>query len=113
MKVYVDELPKSCGKCPCIDFGHCNLTEKNIVDEIFDDKRPKNCPLQSLTEHDKQIRKEVVQEIREIAGDYWTIPLGKFVDVCGEEISACLAGDDFDEILDQIEGRENGKIDNK
>ena len=81
MKIFVDELPKSCFDCPCAiasqrqqwrdkkrkmdsymeDCMHCIPLNKWII------KRPKDCPLQSLAEHDNQILKEVVQEIRELA----------------------------------------------
>lgn len=61
MKVYVDELPKSCADCPCENgvCGWCNL-EGYFTDNI-DIK--KDCPLQSLTDYTKQVRKEVVGEL--------------------------------------------------
>ena len=64
MKVYVDELPKDCIDCPCESEYYCNLLKEDIGcckwGEIH-----KNCPLQSISDHDKQVRKEVVEEIKE------------------------------------------------
>ena len=64
MKVYVDELPKDCIGCPCESEYYCNLLKEDIGcckwGEIH-----KNCPLQSISNHDKQVRKEVVEEIKE------------------------------------------------
>ena len=67
MKVYVDELPKDCWECPCfrndIDFP-CGLgdgTQDYFLDEIDGGK----CPLKSLADYTKQVREEVVNEIRE------------------------------------------------
>ena len=66
MKVYVDELPKDCIDCPCESEYYCNLLNEDIGcckwGEIH-----KNCPLQPISDHDKQVRKEVVQEITELA----------------------------------------------
>lgn len=63
MKVYVDELPKSCWDCPCIkgDNGLCKLLQKYVYDT------PKSCPLQSLADYTKQVRKEICDKIRENA----------------------------------------------
>ena len=39
-----------------------------VVDEDeYDDKRPIQCPLQSLADYDKQVRAEVVAEIKQKA----------------------------------------------
>ena len=58
MKVYVDKLPKCCLEC---DSDFC---EHQFIECCYADRHP-DCPLQSLADHDKQVRKEVVQEIRE------------------------------------------------
>ena len=64
MKVYVDELPKDCIDCPCESEYYCNLLNEDVGcckwGEIH-----KNCPLQSLSDHDNQVRKEVVEDIKE------------------------------------------------
>ena len=77
MKVYVDELPKDCIDCPCESEYYCNLLNEDVGccewGEIH-----KNCPLQSLADYTKQVRKEVVQEIREKM-TYWEDCLTKEV----------------------------------
>lgn len=63
MKVYVDELPKDCIDCPCESEYYCNLLNEDVGcckwGEIH-----KNCPLQSLADYTKQVRKEVCEEIK-------------------------------------------------
>ena len=63
MKVYVDELPKYCWDCPIHDGenGWCKI----LV--CYTDYIPKECPLQPIADHDKQVRKEVCEKIRENA----------------------------------------------
>ena len=64
MKIYVDELPKSCGDCVfCKQTEYCYYCDKLHTKLGYIDK-DKDCPLQSLSDHTKQVRKEVVQEIR-------------------------------------------------
>lgn len=74
MKVYVDELPKSCEKCPLCDCngfdndGWCKAFGDKIVyiaEKNFKEKRLQSCPLQSLTDYTKQVRKEVCEEFKE------------------------------------------------
>lgn len=70
MKIYVDELPKSCSKCEFCDKdnGLCN-----ILGQCFRDGYDySDCPLQSLADHDKQVRNEVCEEIRKFihSGEY-------------------------------------------
>ena len=61
MKVYVDELPKDCWDCPMHDGenGWCKM----LV--CYTDYIPKDCPLQSLSDYTKQVRKEVLDIIEE------------------------------------------------
>ena len=47
-----------------------------------------------LADYDKKVRAEVVTEIRDIAGDYWT----EIKDIL------IMTNEDFEEILDQIQG---------
>lgn len=66
MKVYVDELPKECFECPCfrndIEFP-CGLSD-GTDDYFLDEIDGGNCPLQTIADHDKQVRKQVCDEIR-------------------------------------------------
>lgn len=76
MKVYVDELPKNCTECDLFDqneTGSCwccvsgdNCPSRNVP------KLYKSCPLQSLADYTKQVRKEVCEEIRKFihSGEY-------------------------------------------
>lgn len=77
MKLYVDELPKSCIKCPCMnedgEYGcWCNIETSLDIHTDYDKEtftykyhrqRHENCPLQSLSDYTKQVRKEVLKEI--------------------------------------------------
>lgn len=103
MKVYVDELPKSCLECKfayktkrqqtnkngsymedcmmCVPLGEAVIERHNI------------CPLQTFAEHDKQVRKAVL-------------------DIIDEKFNCCgYVEEKFDDIkkyvLDQIQGEKN------
>ena len=60
MKVYVDELPKICKDCHCLNKvnGRCQLLHI-YVDE---DKKQEDCLLESIADHDKKVRAEAVAE---------------------------------------------------
>ena len=88
MKVYVDELPKDCIDCPCESEYYCNLLNEDVGcckwGEIH-----KNCPLQSLADYTKQVRKEVCEEIRKTLFEF------------------LLTYDVITDKLDQIQGKQN------
>lgn len=68
MKVYVDELPKKCCDCPCcnidLDCGECcSLGAFDCDDDFCINNKHKNCPLQTIADHEKQVRKQVCDEI--------------------------------------------------
>ena len=75
MRIYVDELPECCSKCPCmnddIEYGnHCNLICANGLKLCLDCDdcqhfRHKDCPLQTTQSLKQQVRKEVIEEIKE------------------------------------------------
>lgn len=69
MKVYVDELPKSCRDCFCnVEDTWCALSDGEMGDicEEYDNKtRHKKCPLQSIADYTKQVRKEVCEKFVE------------------------------------------------
>ena len=82
MKVYVSELPKDCIECPfCQDIKvnagmdrllFCKANKGKAIKNIeksFDKCIVKN-EFQSLADYTKQVRKEVVQEIKDLSGDY-------------------------------------------
>lgn len=62
-KVYVDELPKSCSKCVCVDDCYCGITQKNIYYEFYEWTKPKDCPLIDIKTHDRELVKEVCEKI--------------------------------------------------
>lgn len=65
MRIFVDELPKDCIDCPCESEYYCNLLNEDVGccewGEIH-----KNCPLQSLTDYTKQVRKDVCEKIKNL-----------------------------------------------
>ena len=71
MKVYVDKLPKSCNDCKFKVFiaytkNGWEHSERycSIMKESYDCSCSKErCPLKSFAEHDKQVRKQVCEEI--------------------------------------------------
>lgn len=72
MKIYVENLPKNCADCPCRtyneywDESYCNVKD-NTIEDIYE--KQKNCPLQSLSDYTKQVRKEVLGELMNMLGD--------------------------------------------
>lgn len=102
MKVYVDKLPENCGKC-CFGDAFCCINNNYILDLVCLNKKSKDCPLQSLSDHTKQVRKEVVQEIKDLAGNYFELPICyNFGEASNDDV--VLTGNDLTEILDQIQG---------
>ena len=110
MKIYVDELPKSCEGCPCYHDGDgfeeckCNSTNHYVwynKNGFFDcsQERPQDCPLQSLADYTKQVRKEVVQEIKDKAYQD-----SEFYDLENGGISERNTYLINEHILDQIQG---------
>lgn len=66
MKIYVDELPKCCLECQleCPYEDRCVDTITMNCSECIG--RPKDCPLQSLSDYTKQVRNEVCEEIKSL-----------------------------------------------
>lgn len=59
-KVYVDELPKICDECPChsVMEDRCVLLRKQTIEPFL-----QSCPLQSLKTHDRELVKEVCEDL--------------------------------------------------
>ena len=102
MKVYVDELPKSCEECPFFDLkdGYCSQQEMHLDFEFRKDTGiDVDCPLQSLADYTKQVRKKVCEEIRKMLPNYIysfqepEVPRTKVIEL-----------EDVKYILDQIQG---------
>lgn len=73
MKMYVDELPKKCADCPFykldtyVDvYGYQTNSHECVLDGSM---LTNSCPLQSLADHTKQVRKEVLGELMNMLGD--------------------------------------------
>lgn len=68
MKVYIDELPKNCGECFCnVEDTWCALSDGEmgaICEECDNKTKHKKCPLKTISDYTKQVRKEVCEEIR-------------------------------------------------
>ena len=106
MRIYVDELPKSCEECPMCRSGKLKLQRKGRYVEVEQcvfgqykyqtmDDEIDTCPLLSLADYTKQVRKEVVQEIRN------KIEQAKLIyEWKGEETT-------IEDILDQLQEQSN------
>lgn len=94
MRIFVDELPKDCIDCPCESEYYCNLLNEDVGcckwGEIH-----KGCPLQSLANYTKQVRKEVCEKIRE--------KLSLHCDYLDKDNGWHIPEDKINLILDQIE----------
>ena len=72
MEYFVDEMPRDCASCKhyhmnCADGYSCSKLRKEIHPNFSDGigYRHQDCPLQSLADYTKQVRKEVVEDIKE------------------------------------------------
>lgn len=116
MECFVDEMPKDCLDCPfCQDIKvnagmdrllFCKANKGKAIKNIeksFDKCIVKN-EFQSLTDYTKQVRKEVVEEIRERFNDtikHHFCPNPSSVDF----ITLCIS--EVEEFLDQVKGENN------
>lgn len=101
-KVFVDKLPKSCNDCVVDHCGEwCCLNGVEIDTWSYNETRPKECPLQTLAEYTKQVRKEVCEDIKSeiIKHHEW-----KYEDCyTNSDVIECVL-DVIEEFLDQIKG---------
>ena len=81
MKVYVSEMPKNCSECEWFTPNHCSKNGRNFCllarmpfynteeerkinrGQHKDSLSDFDCPLQSLSDYTKQVRKEMLKEI--------------------------------------------------
>lgn len=103
MKVYVSELPKSCEKCEFYEcqtdiVGEWGIKKHRHICKINGSLIQGICPLQSLSDHDKKVKKEVCDRLTQIIDDnYWK------QDTKGTKlIEMSIKPSDLYEILDQI-----------
>ena len=106
MKVYVDELPKSCGDCV-----FCKQTEYRYYCDKLHTKlgyidKDKDCPLQPISDYTKQVRKELCEEIRNW-GDKNFNWVGDGTGYDGQDYNEMIGSNNIinklRELLDQIE----------
>ena len=71
MEYFVDEMPRDCASCKhyhmnCADGYSCSKLRKEIHPNFSEGigYRHQDCPLQSLTDYTKQVRKEVCENIK-------------------------------------------------
>lgn len=85
IKVYVDELPKSCWDCFCQDNenGRCKILKK------YTDYVPKDCPLIDIKTHNRELVNEVCEKIIRLAklqnNDNFYIMTGCIIDEIRKE----------------------------
>ena len=89
MRIYVDELPKDCIDCPCESEYYCNLINEDVGCLEWGEIH-KGCPLKTLADYTKQVRKEVCEEIRTFAYDTF-------------KEFGCFDETDLEHILDQLQ----------
>lgn len=101
MKIYVDETPKDCWDCPMHDGenGWCKM----LV--CYTDYVPKDCPLQSVTDYTKQVRAEVVEEIKAELNKQKLVMKSDF----RPREEEAIPWQDIVAILDQVKGESNVK----
>lgn len=101
MKIYVDELPKSCAECKCLGvFDWCNCLKDCVSDEIKNNKRHVLCPLKPLSDHTKQVRGEVADEIKKRLAEQRM----KMQDDTHCYLQSAVYWQDIVAILDQVKG---------
>ena len=101
MEYFVDEMPRDCASCKhyhmnCADGYSCSKLRKEIHPNFSEGigYRHQDCPLQSLADYTKQVRKEVCDNFRKTVRQYYK--------GC-DKGSLMLSITDVWEILDQIE----------
>lgn len=104
-------MPKSCWECIFADNqkGYCDLLETRILRHFT--RRAFGCPLKSLADYTKQVRKKVCEEIREylknhkckVIGDYNHFTLNH------DEIDVCELSE-INKFLDQLQGETNDSL---
>ena len=105
MKVYVDELPENCKKCPYFIEGGflCRMNDCKMLDMVGGNSvwngRDKDCPLQSLADYTKQVRNEVCDEIRNKFSQVADYQTG-----INDEWEITISEDLFLEILNKAQG---------
>ena len=104
MEYFVDEMPRDCASCKhyhmnCADGYSCSKLRKEIHPNFSEGigYRHQDCPLQSLTDYTKQVRKEVCEEVYKKCE-----PLFRLVN--NYDNGDVIERNELVDILDQIQG---------
>lgn len=108
MEYFVDEMPRDCASCKhyhmnCADGYSCSKLRKEIHPNFSEGigYRHQDCPLQSLSDHDNQVRKEVCERLDKTIKKY-LCKKGKYRESL--DISSIIK-QVMKENLDQIQGK--------
>lgn len=96
MRVYVDEMPKNCNNCPCKGNKYCNLSFTECKA-----KRPEDCWLELLADHDKQVRADERKKACEAIIEHFKEKSSRRM--CCVVLDSDFAEIDFDSLKDEIE----------
>lgn len=104
MKVYVDELYSSCSSCPFFsdELLNCFASDDKELDFRFSKdfnrvvQRHPKCPLKSLADYTKQVRKEVCEKLKTILNESCYMSRHNSIDK-----------ETLFKVLDQIQGETN------
>ena len=104
MTIYVSELPKNCMSCPCFQSSgdFCCGLDDGCNDYFCDEIDGGVCPLQSLSDHTKQVRKEVCEEIKKKVLEYFNVKNEEEYENSLSLLDALFTADVVFEILDKI-----------
>ena len=110
MEYFVDEMPRDCASCKhyhmnCADGYSCSKLRKEIHPNFSEGigYRHQDCPLQSLSDYTKQVRKEVCEEVKEKVLKHFNIKSEEEYEKSLSLLDALFTADVVFEILDQIE----------
>lgn len=114
MEYFVDEMPRDCASCKhyhmnCADGYSCSKLRKEIHPNFSEGMgyRHQDCPLQSLTDYTKQVRKEVCEEIRKWCNRNFNW-VGDGTGYDGQDYNEMIGSNNtinkLRELLDQIQG---------
>ena len=118
MKVYIDELPKSCEECPMCRSGKLKLQRKGRYVEVEQcvfgqykyqtiDDEIDTCPLLSIADYTKQVRKEACEEIKKWCDKNFNY-VGDGVGYDGQDYNEMIGSNNtinkLKKFLDQIQG---------
>ena len=112
MEYFVDEMPRDCASCKhyhmnCADGYSCSKLRKEIHPNFSEGigYRHQDCPLQSIVDYTKQVREEVVEEIKAELNKKKLVMKSDF----RPREEEAIPWEDIVAILDQVKGESNVK----